>query len=78
VIYLAIANLALTAFVVAIYGNLLARLARTHARERELLINQLFHAVRNPWQTPPVEDRTEVPYEPTDDELYSDVDQVLP
>lgn len=56
---------ALAATVIAL-GGLLRSQARTHARREDLLLNQLLHAVGNPWQPAPADapverERTELP-----------------
>lgn len=40
-----------------VFAEALRRQAREHARERNLLLNQLLHAVGRPWQEAPAEHR---------------------
>lgn len=47
----------LLTIVVSIGARLLRNERREHSRERELWTNQLFHAVRHPWQQAPADER---------------------
>lgn len=49
VLVVGLANIAL----VLILGSLVRWLVRQQAKERERLLDQLFHAVRNPWRPAP-------------------------
>jgi hypothetical protein len=77
VIYLALgialaANLATVTLI-----SLIARLQRQNDRARDLLLNQLLNLAGKPWQMPPAEEPPTEGYEPDEDELYVDADQVL-
>lgn len=61
-IAVALAEAAALVAVVVAFAGVVRSLIRQHARERDLLINQLLHATGNPWQPAPVADR------PTPDE----------
>lgn len=46
--------------VVAVFQRIIRNERRDHRRERELWSNQLFHAVRHPWQQAPADEREPV------------------
>lgn len=62
----ALALVAVLALVVAVFGAIVARMQRAHARREDLLVNQLLHAAGNAWQPPPaaVKPVREEPAEP--------------
>ena len=39
----------------ALFASAIRTLAREHARERQLLVNQLLHATGQTWQPPPAD-----------------------
>lgn len=55
-LYVVLALVASNAVTVAAFANLLRVERRQSARERELLVNQLLHAVDRPWQPAPAWD----------------------
>lgn len=62
----ALALAAVLLVTVVVLGGLLRSQQRAHTRERDLLLNQLLHAVGNPWQPAPADtpierERTELP-----------------
>jgi hypothetical protein len=60
VIAVALALAAALVAVVASFAGVVRSLIRQHARERDLLINQLLHATGNAWQpSPAAEQRRE-------------------
>lgn len=48
---------------VAVFAQALRAQAREHARERQLLVNQVLHLAGHTWQPPPIPERPE-PEEP--------------
>jgi hypothetical protein len=58
VIYVALAELGVIVLVIALLGGTIRSLTRQQARERDLLLNQLYNAVGRPWQPAPA---SEVP-----------------
>lgn len=48
---------------VAVFAQALRGQAREHARERQLLVNQVLHLSGRTWQPPPADDKRE-PVEP--------------
>lgn len=54
-IYVCLALVGLLGVVVIVFGQLLRIERRQSARERDLLVNQLLHAVDRPWQQAPAE-----------------------
>lgn len=45
--------------IVTAFARLLENQRRSHARERDLILNQLLHATGNTWTPPPAEPRQE-------------------
>lgn len=56
-VYIVLALVAANAATVLVFGNLLRVERRQSARERDLLVNQLLHAVDRPWQPAPADER---------------------
>lgn len=55
-VYVALAEAAVIAVIVAAGTGLLRWLIRAHARERDLLLNQLLNLAGKPWQPAPADD----------------------
>lgn len=53
--YVAFAALLLAAITALTFGTVVTSLLRTHARERNLMLNQLLHLAGRTWEPPPVE-----------------------
>jgi len=56
VIYVALMLAAALVAVVVAFASLMRSLIRQHARERDLLTNQLLHAVGRTWSPPPADE----------------------
>ena len=54
-IYVALTLAVALVLTVAAFAGLVRSLIRQHARERGLLLNQLFHAVGKTWEMPPAD-----------------------
>lgn len=61
---IALTALALAGIVTLAFTVTLRRMIREHARERQLLINQLLHATGKTWQPAPADERTAPDVEP--------------
>ena len=79
-IYVAILNAAALVAAVIAFAGLIRSLIRQHARERDLLVNQLCHLAGRTWTAPPardpepaepVEPRWVDPNQLSDDELLA-------
>lgn len=53
----ALALVAVLAVTVVAFVGLLRSERRAHARERDLLLNQLLHAIGKPWQPAPADEK---------------------
>lgn len=62
--YLAVVNAAALVAAVAVFAGLVRSLIRQHARERDLLVNQLCHLAGRTWSPPPARDPEPGPTEP--------------
>lgn len=67
-----VAVLALIVLVVVVvaFAQVLRQLSREHARERQLLINQVLHLSGQTWQPPPADERRPEPDEPLVEYAY--------
>lgn len=59
-VYLALAAIGVNFLLVYVIGMALGRQQRQHAREREMLINQLMHLTGKPWLQAPADERPAV------------------
>jgi hypothetical protein len=75
VIYVAFGLIVAEVLTVVGFLGLLRSLTSQQAQERKLLMNQVFHAVKNPWAMPPSEPDLEPMDENADFELIPDIEQ---
>lgn len=64
---------------VVVGSQLLRAMQRQHARERDILTNQLLHAVGKPWQPAPADERTtepDIPWEPKPKRFVANVERM--
>lgn len=74
--FVALALVAALAVAVVVFGQLLRSERRAAARERDLLLNQLLHAVDKPWQTAPADEREPPqPWEPTQTRFAANIER---
>lgn len=60
-LYVTLAALAVAAITIVGSGSIVRSLIRQHARERERLLSQVFHAVNRPWAIAPADEGWEPP-----------------
>lgn len=56
-LYVALAEAALLLAVVTVFAGVVRSLIRQHARERDLLLNQMLNLAGKPWQPSPATDQ---------------------
>lgn len=56
-LYISLALVGALAVTVSVSARIIQSLIRSHARERDLLLNQLLHATGKPWQPAPADQR---------------------
>lgn len=57
-IYIVLPLIVLNVVTIVLFGGIIKSLARSHARERGLLIDQLMHLAGKSWTPPPAEQWT--------------------
>jgi len=75
VIYLALVVSAGNVVLYVVFGGLTRSLLRQQARERERLMDQVFHAARNPWNKPPAATENGESFLLKPEELVADIEQ---
>lgn len=65
-IYITVAAIVALALVSVAALHTVGQLLRSHARERNLMLNQLLHLAGRTWQQPPA-DEPAVPFDPDED-----------